>query len=359
LQCQFVVDERSPSIAAVACALPPHYVDQETLIAAFRALWGARPGAHHLEALHRAVGVEGRHLALPMAEYYAIDSFAKANGAWQRVALDLAEAATRQALERAGLAPAHIDHVFFVTVTGFATPSTDARLVNRMGLRSDVKRTPIFGLGCVAGASALARASDYLRAFPTETALVLSVELCSLTLQREDLSVANLIASGLFGDGAAATILRGSDCAAPGPRVLGTRAVFYRDTEDLMGWDLCDSGFKVVLSARVPEVIRAHIGGDVDEFLAAHGLDRRSIRHIVAHTGGPKVLQAIEAALALPAGALERSWQSLKTVGNLSSASVLFVLEDLLRAGVARPGDHGLVAAMGPGFCAELALLGW
>ena len=249
--------------------------------------------------------------------------------------------------------------MFFVTVTGLATPSIDARLVNRMGLRTDVKRTPIFGLGCVAGAAGLARAADYVRAFPGETALLISVELCSLTLQREDFSVANLIAAGLFGDGAAAVVIRGGECGDGGPRIVATRSVFYPDTEDVMGWDFVESGFKVVLSARVPEVIRTHIGSDVDSFLAAEGLDRSRIRHVVAHTGGPKVLEAIETALSLPKGALERSWHSLKTVGNLSSASVLFVLGDLLDAGEARPGDYGLVAAMGPGFSAELLLLRW
>jgi alkylresorcinol/alkylpyrone synthase len=309
--------------------------------------------------LFRAVGVDGRYLALPIEEYYRLDSFTAANAAWKRVALDVGEKAARRALERAGLSPRDVDHVFFVTVTGLATPSIDALLVNRMGLRADVKRTPIFGLGCVAGAAGVSRAADYVRAFPDETALLLSVELCSLTLQRDDLSVANLVASGLFGDGAAAAVIRGARCAGVGPKIVATRSVFYRDTEDVMGWDFVSSGFKVVLSASVPEVIREHLGPDVDAFLGAAGLDRSRIRHIIAHTGGPKVLQAIEASLALPQGALERSWHSLKTVGNLSSASVLFVLADLLDARVARPGDHGLFAAMGPGFCAELGLLQW
>ena len=350
----------APSVAAVGRALPKHYADQATLIAALKRHWARRHfNLDRLEELHRAVGVDGRYLALPIAEYEALDSFEKSNAAWTRAALDLGEAASRDALARAGLQPRDVDHIFFVTVTGLATPSIDARLVNRLGLRSDVKRTPIFGLGCVAGAAGLARAADYARAFPGETALLLSVELCSLTLQREDVSVANIIASGLFGDGAAAAVVRGGACAAAGPRVPATRSVFYPDTEDVMGWDFVDSGFKVVLSPRVPEVVRAHIGRDVDAFLDGQRLTRARLRHIIAHTGGPKVLQAFEAALDLPPGALERSWHSLRTVGNLSSASVLFVLGDLLDARVARPGELGLLAAMGPGFCAELVLLAW
>jgi alkylresorcinol/alkylpyrone synthase len=190
-------------------------------------------------------------------------------------------------------------------------------------------------------------------------AVLLSVELCSLTLQREDLSVANIVASGLFGDGAAAVVLAGSSRDAEGPRVLATRSVFYRDTERAMGWDIVDSGFKLVLSAKVPDLVREHIGQDVDAFLSEHGLARRHIQHWIAHTGGPKVLQAFEGGLALPEGALARSWRSLRNVGNLSSASVLFVLGDLLDAGEAKPGDLGILVAMGPGFCSEIVLLAW
>jgi len=233
--------------------------------------------------------------------------------------------------------------------------------VNRIGLRPDVKRTPIFGLGCVAGAAGTARASDVLRAFPGEVAVLLSVELCSLTLQREDVSIANIIASGLFGDGAAAMVLSGAERPPPGaaPRVVATRSVFYPDTERIMGWDVVEGGFKVVLSAKVPALVTEHVRNDVDTFLDGQGLRRQDIRHWIAHTGGPKVLQAFEAALELPPEALRRSWDSLRRTGNLSSASVLFVLSELLAAGEARPGDLGLLMAMGPGFCAELVLLRW
>lgn len=352
--------ESAPSIAAVGRALPPHYVPQEQLIAAFRELWATRHfNLERLEDLHRAVRVTGRHLALPIEEYRPLVGFQQRNDAWIRVATELGEQVVRQALERAGLTPRDVDHIFFVTVTGIATPSIDARLVNRMGFRSDVKRTPIFGLGCVAGAAGIARAADYLRAFPKHRALVLSVELCSLTLQREDLSIPNIIASGIFGDGAACAVLEGAECPARGPRVVDSRAVLYPDTERIMGWDVVDTGFKVVLSAKVPQLVRDNLRGDVDPFLAAHGLKRADVRHWVAHTGGPKVLEAFESALELPSGALQRSWASLDEVGNLSSASVLFVLGDTLEARVGQPEDWGMLMAMGPGFCSELVLLRW
>lgn len=350
----------NPSIQAVARALPPHYASQEQLIAAFRALWSQEHfNLGRLEELHRSVQVGGRYLALPIEAYEALTTFEARNAAWVRCAVELGATAVKQVLAQAALTPGDIDAIFFVTVTGLATPSIDARLMNRFGFRPNVKRTPIFGLGCVAGAAGVARVSDYLRAYPNDTALLLSVELCSLTLQRTDVSIANIIASGLFGDGAAAVVMAGAAVNATGPKVVATESVFYPDTERIMGWDFVDSGFKIVLSSKVPDVVTSHIRGDVDGFLHTHGLTRRDIRHWVAHTGGPKVLQAFERTLELPESALHRSWASLREVGNLSSASVLFVMSELLEKGEAKAGDFGLLMAMGPGFCAELVLLQW
>jgi alkylresorcinol/alkylpyrone synthase len=353
----------APAILSVGRALPANYADQETLTAALRAHWARQHhNADRLDDLHKAVKVRGRHLALPLAEYPPLDTFKKSNDAWIRVAEELGAEAILRALDDAGLRPADVDQLVFVTVTGLATPSIDAKLVNRLGLRRDVKRVPVFGLGCVAGAAGLARVSDLLRGFPGDVGVLLSVELCSLTLQRDDLSVANAVASGIFGDGAAAVVLAGGSRpgnGAPAPRVVATRAAFYPDTEWVMGWDFRDTGFQVVLSAEVPRITRENIGRDVDAFLASQGLSRGDVAHWVAHTGGPKVLEAFQSALELPDGALARSWRSLEEVGNLSSASVLFVLGDLLASGDPRPGDRGLVVAMGPGFCAEMVLLQW
>ena len=350
-----------PRLRTVATALPEHYVDQKTLMAAFRIEWEAKGlNPRLIDRLHQAVQVSGRYLSIPMAEYYELDSFAKSNRVWSRVAPEIGQKAAESALRQAGLTARDIDHIFFVTVTGIAVPSIDAILVNRLGMRTDVKRTPIFGLGCVGGAAGIARASDYARAFPGQVCMLLSVELCSLTLQKEDLSIANIVASGLFGDGAAAVIIEGGGRAdSAGPRVLDSRSVFYPDSEQMMGWEIGPSGFKIVLSAKVPELARAHLRADVDSFLADCGLNRRDVSHWIAHTGGPKVLEAMESSLELPPRALERSWDSLKRTGNMSSASVLFVLAKLLEDGVARPGDYGLVLALGPGFCSEMVLLQW
>jgi alkylresorcinol/alkylpyrone synthase len=365
-------------IASVGRAFPPHYADQDTLIAAFRAAWAARyHNVARIEQLHRNVLVGGRHLALPMEAYPTLDGFTAANDAFVRVGTDLGAAAVTDALARAGLAPRDVDAIWFTSVTGIAAPSIDARLVNRLGFRPDIKRTPIFGLGCVAGAAGIARASDYLRGFPDDVVVLLSVELCSLTLQRDDLSIPNLIASGLFGDGAACVVLVGERRAAKmraaaaegtppaaggpavhGPRIVATRSVFYPDTEAVMGWKIGADGFKIVLSAEVPEMVRRHLRADVDAFLDAHHLGYDDIGSWVCHPGGPKVLEAMEEVFPMPPGALARTWASLREVGNLSSASVLLVLGDTL-ADPPAPGTWGLLVAMGPGFCSELVLVRW
>ena len=348
------------SIAGTGVALPPHRYEQDALIAAFQAVWGQE---HHnsrrVAQLHAAVQVGGRNLALPMERYLDLD-FTAANQAFIEVGTELGAEALSAALSDAGLAPADLDAIFFTTVTGVSAPSLDARLVNRLGLRSDIKRVPMFGLGCVAGAAGLARVADYLKAYPTHTAALLSVELCSLTLQRRDLSIPNLIASGLFGDGAAAVVCRGAaHDAAGGPTLLASRSRFYPDTEGVMGWDIGSSGFRIILQATVPDMVDRHIGADVAEFLAPLGLQRSDITSFVLHSGGPKVLLAFESALGIERVETELTWRSLQAVGNLSSASVLFVLRDTLRERRPPAGSLGLMLAMGPGFCSELLLLRW
>ena len=317
-----------------------------------------------LEKLHAATQVDGRYLALPI-ESYPIETFGDANNHWIAATLSLGEQVVGDAMKSAGVEPEDIGAFFFVSITGLASPSIEARLINKMGLSRRMKRIPIFGLGCVAGAAGIARAADYVKAYPKESCLLLSVELCSLTIQQDDLTPANLISSGLFGDGAAAVVVSGADCPVrntadgAGPQVVATRSTFYADTESTMGWDISEKGFRIVLSRDVPDVILKNLGHDADGFLADHGLKRSDITNWVIHTGGPKVLEATEAALQLPPGTLDISRECLRRTGNLSSASVLFVLEETMKNQRPEPGSWGILAAMGPGFCSELVLLKW
>ncbi len=349
-------------IASVTSVLPENRYDQSTLTRYLAEnVWKDDPALlRRLEDLHDNVQVEERRLAFPLERYAELETFGDFNRAWIAAALDLGERAVLSALARAGLEPADVDAIFFSTVTGLASPSLDARLVNRVRFRPDIKRMPLFGLGCVAGASAVSRAADYVRAFPRGVALVLTIELCSLTLQRGDRSIANVIAAGLFGDGACAAVVVGREREeGGGPRVLATRSVFYPDTEDVMGWDISECGFRIVLSTAVPTMARENLGRDVDAFLAERRLTRRDVASWVCHPGGPKVLAATRDALGLDDDDLAHSWESLRRAGNLSSASVLLVLEATMTNGRPRTGALGVMLAMGPGFCSELLLLQW
>ncbi|WP_077088287.1 type III polyketide synthase [Mycobacterium rhizamassiliense] len=348
-----------PSIAATAVQFPEHLYSQEELIGALTDFAGPEFRRFALSS-----GVASRHTALPLPRYRDLGGFTSANEAYLEVALDLAEKALLAALDKANIEPSEVDIVFSTTVTGLAVPTVEARLAARVGLREDVKRIPLFGLGCVAGAAGVARMHDYLRAFPDQVAALLAVELCSLTIQRQDNSIANLVATSLFGDGAGAVIAEGADRAADrstgrsGPRVLATRSRLYPDTEGVMGWKIGADGFRIVLSADVATVTEKYLGDDVRKFLADHGLTPQDVSRWVCHPGGPRVIETVEEALDLPDNALDHTRNSLRNNGNLSSVSVL----DVLRANLADPppaGSIGLMIAMGPAFCSELVLLAW
>lgn len=347
-------------IAGVGSAFPKHYYEQDLLVAALKNDWRHRlPNPAILDRLDDSMKVDGRYTARPIEFYENMQKWGQANDAWIEVGLEIGEQALCRALAGAGVEPEELSAIFVTSVTGIAAPSLDARLVNRMGLSRNIKRIPIFGLGCVAGAAGIARAADYVRGYPNQTAALLSIELCSLTLQRDDLSMAHLISALLFGDGAAATVVAGDDVESNGPEILATKSVFYPNTERTMGWDISEKGFRIVLSPDVPETVLRHLGGDVDEFLAENGLQRSDVKSWVMHTGGPKVLESTAEALGLTKKDLEASWECLRKVGNLSSTSVLLVLEDVYKNRRPQPGTLSILAAMGPGFCSELVLLRW
>ena len=352
-------------ISSVGTAYPPHRYPQAEITQALTERWADKlPEPRLISRLHSNCGVDFRNLVLPLEAYPGLIGFGQTNSAWIDAAVELGELAVNRALTRAGITPADVSAIFFASVTGIASPTIDARLINRMPFPVNVKRTPIFGLGCVAGAAGVARAADYVRAFPKEIALLLSVELCSLTWQDDDQSIANLISTGLFADGAAAVLIAGAESKLaspdiPSPQILATRSTFYRDTEHIMGWTIGDMGFKIVLSPDVPRVVNENLLNNVEGFLTDNNLTQADIGSYIFHSGGPKVLEAMEQSLSLPPDALAPSWKSLREVGNLSAASVLAVLEDFLTIHPGAPGTYSILAAMGPAFCSELVLLKW
>jgi alkylresorcinol/alkylpyrone synthase len=342
-----------PSVAAVSVKFPPNRYSQDETIGALTEFAGPefRKFAH-------TSGVDFRNIALPVSRYRELSGFTEANDAYIEIALDLAEQALLAALDEAKIKPSGVDVVFSTTVTGLAVPSLEARLASRVGLRQDVKRVPLFGLGCVAGAAGLARVYDYLRAYPDQVAVLLAVELCSLTVQREDNSIPNLVASSLFGDGAAVVVATGADWTPVGPKLLATRSRTYPDTEDVLGWNIGSSGFRIVLSVEISTLVEKYLGDDVRDFLADHALRTTDVTTWLLHAAGPKVIDAVENALDLGPDAFDRTRNSLRDNGNLSSVSVLDILHATM-ADPPSPGSIGLMIAMGPGFSAELVLLSW
>ena len=352
------------TIAAARGVLADHRYAQDELTEAFAQVCTTTPReAALLRRFHQSTKVTSRYLALPLEQTCALSDFGVKNDAFITHGTRLGADALTAALDEAGVLPEEVDLIVFTTVTGVAAPSLDARIATRVGLRPDVRRVPMFGLGCVAGASGIARLHDYLAHRPDGVAVLISVELCSLTVQRDDRSVANMVASGLFGDGAAAVVALGSARAerlgSTGPRVIDSRTHLYPDTERTMGWDVGSSGLRIVLDAEVPTLVEKFLLDDIRTLLDAHRLSIADVAGWVCHPGGPKVIEAICATLELEPNALEITWRSLAEIGNLSSASVLHVLADTMDKRNFPPDSPGVLMAMGPGFCSELVLLRW
>ena len=352
-------------ILSVGTAVPEHRHSQEELMAKLGEVWGHRASddLKKLRRLASSTKVETRHLSMTPAEYLTKSSFTERTAVFKDVGLRLGEQAIRMALDEAGLKPTDVDMIFFTTVTGIAVPTLDAKLCNKLGFRPDIKRIPVFGLGCVAGAAGTARLHDYLKAYPGQVALLLSVELCTLTFQLDDMSPSNMVGVLLFGDGASALVGVGNDHPKATSRgaieTLAVRSRFFADTEQIMGWDVGTHGFRIVLDPGVPEIVRAHLRQDLSAFLTEQNLSLADIKSWVSHPGGPKVLQAIQEVMELDDEALRLSWNELRDYGNLSSSSVLFILRDTMQHRRPPPGSLGVMMAMGPGFCAEQVLLKW
>jgi len=349
----------SPRLLALATAVPPHALGQEEVVERVRRLFGRSAELDRLLPVFANSGIARRYSSVPLEWYDEPHGWAERNRHYLTGALDLLENVAGRVLDRAGLSADELGGIVTVSTTGVATPSLDALLIERMQLPRTISRLPIFGLGCAGGVVGLARAADMAAALPGKAVLCLVVELCTLSFRRDDLAKSNIVATALFGDGAAAALLR-YEGEENGPAIIATGEHTWPKSLDIMGWDVADDGLKAIFSRDIPRLMQAELKPAVDDFLAHQGLRLADIDRFVCHPGGPKVLDAFEEVFGLELGALAEARGVLRDFGNMSAASVLFVLERMLeRTGAAGTAwGRALMIALGPGFTAGFALLG-
>ena len=340
-------------IIATGVAIPPHRVTRSVAENYAREHFGG-----HIKELDKYLpiflnaGIEQRNFCVPPEWFTSPKSFSEKNITYIEWATKLGHEAAESCLRSIGMHSHEIDNIIFVSTTGMATPTIDARLINTLKLRQDIRRTPVWGLGCVGGAAGLVMAYDYLKAFPESKVMLIAVELCSLTFLFDDYTISNLVATSLFADGAVAVLLAND---GEGPEIFATHSQTWPDSLDVMGWNFLDDGLQVVFSKSIPGIVRKNIHEDITGFLARHGLSLDDIDNYLIHPGGAKVLEAYQEALSLLPEHLEHSYQIIKNHGNMSSVTVLYILDRFLKAND-NAGKYGLLTALGPGFTSESLL---
>lgn len=333
-------------------------MDQEAATEFARARFGEGiPHIDRLLPLFAHTGIRARGLCKPPAWYESEHGLDEKNAAYIEAATSLCAEAGRKLLKRRGLSPSDIDRIYYINTTGLATPSIDARLINVLCLNRHVRRTPVWGLGCAGGVSGLAMAAEDLAGHPRERALVFAAEMCTLTFLRDDYSKSNLVATALFADGAAAALISGDETGDEGFPIVGTRSMLFPDSLNVMGWSVVSRGLQVIFDQRIPDIIREHAASELDALLAAHDLTRDDVKEFLYHPGGPKVLQAYADAYDVAPERFNWSREVFRDHGNMSSVTVLYVLERYLRQHRPAEGGYAVVSALGPGFSSEAFLM--
>jgi alkylresorcinol/alkylpyrone synthase len=346
-----------PKILAAATAIPPYNFPQQFALEYARKHFGPHFGDFsRLEKIYETSRIKNRQFCVPPEWFSSPRSFQEKNDAYIEWACRLGAEAARKCLEMANVAAVEIDYVMFVSTTGLATPSIDARLVNILGLRTDVKRTPIWGLGCAGGAMGITHASDYVKAYPESKVLLVAVELCGLTFQFLDVSKSNLVATALFGDGAAAVLFSGR---GDGPEVIGSQSTTWPDSLDVMGWNILNEGMQVVFARAIPAIVQKYARDNFSGLLRKYNMTLDDISHFLIHPGGAKVVDAYKAALCLNEGQLRISEEVLRDHGNMSSVTVLYIIERFMRERGGACNSPGIISALGPGFSSETILFKW
>ena len=349
-----------PRIIAIEPVVPEHVIEQSAAAGIVRDLFaGSFKDVERLLPIFANTEIDRRYFCMPPEWFKRNHSFEEKNKLYITHALQLCEKAIRRLLARVEIGPQDINHIFFVSTTGVATPSLDAHLLNRLDFSPAIRRTPIWGLGCGGGVAGIARATDWLKAYPEKIALVVAVELCSLTFIRDDISKSNFVATSLFGDGAGAVLLGGDHCKLNTPRMIAVTAsdmITWKDSLDVMGWEINRNGMKVLFSRDIPSIVNQSAKPAILNCLAKHGVPLENISFCVSHPGGAKVIRAYEAALEFSREKTQYMWSALRQFGNMSSATVLFVLSEFLQSPDYKTGDTILSCSLGPGFTSEMFL---
>ncbi len=346
-----------PKICSVRTAVPPHQVNQSTARDFARAVFGRHlPDTDRLLEVFLNSGIETRYFSRPLEWFAQEHDLADKNGAYIDSATELSARAANELLKDHDLSPEQIDYIIYVNTTGLATPSIDARLINILNLRTNIRRTPIWGLGCAGGAAGLSHAYHHALGHPKDRVLLIATELCGLTFMPDDFSKSNLVASALFGEGSAAVLVVGDEVDTTGLEIVGTQSRFYPDSLDVMGWNVESRGLQVVFARRIPDIVAANSKCDLASFLAKYNLTFDDVSTYLFHPGGMKVIEAYEQALGFCDSQMKYAREVLRDFGNMSSVSVLFVLERYLRERGLHGKGHGLISALGPGFCSESLL---
>lgn len=356
-----------PKVISVSTAEPPTKVTQGEVRGFIQTLFSQRRNdLDRLMKVFESSSISSRHFTEDRSWYGGDHGFAERNELYITSAVRLSEECSMKCLDEAELKPADIHHVIFISSTGLSTPSIDARLFNIMKFNSHVRRTPIWGLGCAGGAAGLSRALEYTKAMPDHAVLLIAIELCGLTFQKDDYSKNNLVGTSLFSDGAAAAVIVGDEHPLSrssvrrgnqiGVDLLGSLSTIFDNSLDVMGWKVEDNGLKVIFSKDIPTIVNNCIRRNVEEITSGNGIALSDLRHFVVHPGGPKIMDAYCRALELPDGILHLSRKVLSEHGNMSSPTVLYVLKEFLEGHEYGPDEYGLISALGPGFSSELVL---
>jgi alkylresorcinol/alkylpyrone synthase len=343
-----------PRLTALATAVPAYPLDQQEVVERIRRLFARAPQLDHLLPVFANSGIGRRYASVPLDWFDDAHGWPERNDLYLDTAVELLDTVAGKVLDRTGVGASDVGAIVTVSTTGIATPSLDALLIERLRLPRHVQRLPIFGLGCAGGAIGLARAATIAASMPDKVVLFLVVELCSLTFRRGDASKSNIVAAALFGDGAAGALLC---CTGHGPAIVAAGEHTWPDSLKVMGWDVVEDGLKPVFSRDIPRLVAAELGTAAREFLERHGLALGDIDRFVCHPGGPKVIEACEEAFALAPGTLEHERAVLRDFGNMSAASVLFVLDRVFASLAEERWQRALITALGPGFTAGFVLL--